>query len=118
MGLPLRIAQVLPALEFEARKDAAQMVGAVLRLDNGGDCPGTQYLQANPQLLTVLFEGYIPCAKPLPWTCMLGCSIFCEGKHVRQQHVPQRPLVCCSALRAARSTRRQTIAPTCWMGAP
>ena len=59
MGLPLRIAQVLPALEFEARKDAAQMVGAVLRLDNGGDCPGTQYLLQHPQLLTVLFEGCV-----------------------------------------------------------
>ena len=59
MGLPLRVAQVLPSLEFEARKDAAQMVGAVLRLDNGGDCPGTQYLLQHPQLLTVLFEGCV-----------------------------------------------------------
>ncbi len=69
MGLPLRIAQVLPALEFEARKDAAQMVGAVLRLDNGGDCPGTQYLLHHPQLLTVLFEGCAHLRKPLGHSC-------------------------------------------------
>ena len=69
MGLPLRVAQVLPALEFEARKDAAQMVGAVLRLDNGGDCPGMQYLLHHPQLLTVLFEGCVLLDKLVGHVC-------------------------------------------------
>ncbi len=82
MGLPLRIAQVLPALEFEARKDAAQMVGAVLRLDNGGDCPGTQYMLAHPQLLTVLFEGYSFCANlPPAHACMHEYLVKAQPEH-------------------------------------
>ena len=80
----MRIAQVLPALEFEARKDAAQMVGAVLRLDNGGDCPGTQYLLSHPQLLTVLFEGCVSCTtlSALKHTCVFAVSLLTASKVV------------------------------------
>lgn len=58
VGLPTAVAQALPFLEFEARKDAAQVVGAVIRLDSGGECPGAAYVLENPGLLIVLFDGY------------------------------------------------------------
>mmetsp|Transcript_11561 Transcript_11561/g.34696 ORF Transcript_11561/g.34696 Transcript_11561/m.34696 type:complete len:336 (+) Transcript_11561:410-1417(+) len=50
--------RALPNLEFEARKDAAQVIGAIVRLDNGGDVPGIKYVTETPELLTALFDGY------------------------------------------------------------
>lgn len=58
VGLPLAVARALLLLEFEARKDAAQVVGAVVRLDSSGDSPGALYIQQNPELLDLLFDGY------------------------------------------------------------
>lgn len=49
--------RALPNLEFEARKDAAQVIGAIVRLDNGGDVPGIKYVTETPELLTALFDG-------------------------------------------------------------
>ena len=56
-GFPVAAVAALPYLEFEARKDAAQLVGAIVRLDNGGDKPGERYVLEHPQLITLLFDG-------------------------------------------------------------
>ena len=54
---PISAVLALPNLEFEARKDAAQVIGAIVRLDNGGDVPGVQYVVEKPKLLESLFLG-------------------------------------------------------------
>lgn len=58
LDFPMTAIAVLPLLEFEARKDAAQLLGAVVRLDNSGDTPGVRYVHENPKLIDLLFEGY------------------------------------------------------------
>jgi calcium binding protein 39 len=58
LNFPLSAVNALPVLEFEARKDAAQLIGAIVRLDNSGDRPGERYVIENPQLLDLLFDGY------------------------------------------------------------
>lgn len=59
-GFPVAAVAALPYLEFEARKDAAQLIGAIVRLDNGGDKPGERYALEHPQLITLLFDGCGP----------------------------------------------------------
>lgn len=56
--LPLLLASKLGLLEFEAKKDAAQIFGFLVRLDNGGDKPGVRFVQNNPTMLDMLFRGY------------------------------------------------------------
>ncbi|KAL3134008.1 hypothetical protein ABBQ32_008447 [Trebouxia sp. C0010 RCD-2024] len=58
MDLPLLLASKLGLLEFEAKKDAAQIFGFLVRLDNGGDKPGVRFVQQNPDMLDMLFKGY------------------------------------------------------------
>lgn len=55
---PISAVLALPNLEFEARKDAAQVIGAIVRLDNGGDVPGVHYVVEKPKLLESLVDGY------------------------------------------------------------
>lgn len=57
-NLPKLAVRALPALEFEARKDTAQLLGAIIRLDCNGNMPGVKYVQKNPDLLDLLFDGY------------------------------------------------------------
>eukprot|EP00878_Enallax_costatus_P029750 GHUV01032296.1.p1 GENE.GHUV01032296.1~~GHUV01032296.1.p1 ORF type:complete len:165 (+),score=34.65 GHUV01032296.1:186-680(+) len=46
-------------LEFETRKDAAQVFGAIVRIKDQDDkCPGAIYVQQHPEILNMLFEGY------------------------------------------------------------
>lgn len=47
-------------LEFEARKDAAQVFGAIVRIrDDAAEpaCPGAQYVLHHQDILRILFEG-------------------------------------------------------------
>lgn len=54
----LLVVQRLSILGFEARKDAAQVFGAVVRIKDQDDrCPGAFYVQRNPQIMDILFEG-------------------------------------------------------------
>lgn len=55
--LPLLLAAKLGLLEFEAKKDAAQIFGFLVRLDNGGDKPGVRFVHDNPDMLEMLFKG-------------------------------------------------------------
>ncbi len=57
LNFPMSAVSALPVLEFEARKDAAQLIGAIVRLDNSGDRPGERYVLENPQLLDLLLDG-------------------------------------------------------------
>lgn len=56
--LPLLLAQKIVLLDFEARKDSAQVFGFLVRLDNGGDKPGVEYVTQHPDVLSTLFRGY------------------------------------------------------------
>lgn len=55
--MPLLLASKLGLLEFEAKKDAAQIFGFLVRLDNGGDKPGVRFVQNNSDMLDMLFKG-------------------------------------------------------------
>ena len=57
----------LPSLDFEARKDAAQVFGAVVRIRDaaGQECPGAGYVREHAQILDMLFDG-----------CVGGCGCF------------------------------------------
>lgn len=49
----------LPLLDFETRKDAAQVFGAVVRIRDTDDrCPGSAYVEQHPDIMEVLFDGY------------------------------------------------------------
>ncbi|PNH12115.1 Degreening-related dee76 protein [Tetrabaena socialis] len=53
------IVKHLAELEFESRKDAAQVFGAIVRIkDNEERGPGASYVVAHPELPTLLFRGY------------------------------------------------------------
>ncbi|GBF91646.1 hypothetical protein Rsub_03950 [Raphidocelis subcapitata] len=57
----------LPLLDFERRKDAAQVFGAVVRIRDGEDrCPGALFVQQHPSILETLFEGVV-LASPILW---------------------------------------------------
>lgn len=64
-SLPDRLIAKLPALDFEARKDAASVCGAVFRMQapaadgSGGEgSPGADHLLSRPGLLEALLDGY------------------------------------------------------------
>lgn len=49
----------LNVLEFETRKDAAQVFGATVRIrDENDKCPGANYVNEHAQILEQLFAGY------------------------------------------------------------
>jgi len=53
------IVDCLGMLDFETRKDAAQIFGAIMRLeDESGHCPGKDYVQSHPDVLPTLFDGF------------------------------------------------------------
>lgn len=58
LNLPMLLCQKLALLDFEARKDAAQVCGAIFRMDSNGDGPGTRYVHEHPEVLFTLFRGY------------------------------------------------------------
>ncbi len=47
----------LSALDFEARKDAAQIFGATIRIRDGERSPGAQYVFEHPYIMSKLFSG-------------------------------------------------------------
>lgn len=48
----------LHQLDFEARKDTAQVYGALVRIKDANDnMPGAAYVRAHPELLDTLFNG-------------------------------------------------------------
>lgn len=52
------IVKNLADLEFESRKDAAQVFGAIIRIkDNDERGPGAAYVLAHPEIPTLLFVG-------------------------------------------------------------
>ena len=63
-NLPDKLVAKLPALDFEARKDAAAVCGAVFRMQQHNDetgafeTPGADHLLSRPQLLEKLIDGY------------------------------------------------------------
>lgn len=82
LNFPLSAVAALPVLEFEARKDAAQLIGAIVRLDNSGDRPGERYVLENPQLLDLLFDG---CARGLQHDLLSSC-LCCVSNRLQMQH--------------------------------
>lgn len=56
--MPILAVHALPSLDFEARKDAAQLLGAIVRLECDGNMPGAVYVRNHPELLQLLFDGY------------------------------------------------------------
>lgn len=57
-NLYLSICKHLGELEFESRKDAAQIFGALLRLKNEeGASPMAEYVEENSTILKMLFRG-------------------------------------------------------------
>jgi calcium binding protein 39 len=56
------IVLVLDQLEFEVRKDAAQVFGAIVRIKEGPDelCPGAAYVAAREAILEKLIDGCVP----------------------------------------------------------
>ncbi|KAK9814446.1 hypothetical protein WJX72_006019 [[Myrmecia] bisecta] len=56
--LPYLLVQKLALLEFEARKDAAAVVGGIIRMDTQGDAPGVRFVHEHPDMLNILFSGY------------------------------------------------------------
>lgn len=48
----------LGMLDFETRKDVAQIFGAIMRIEDNGVYPGLNYLIAHPNAVQFLFEGY------------------------------------------------------------
>ena len=49
----------LPMLEFESRKDVAQIFGTIMRIvDDDGSMPGLDYLDKHLEILDTLFAGY------------------------------------------------------------
>lgn len=58
----LLLVENLVHLEFEARKDAAQVFGAIVRIrDDAMDpaCPGALYVLRHQSILRILFEGWV-----------------------------------------------------------
>lgn len=56
----LLLVENLVHLEFEARKDAAQVFGAIVRIrdeEATPPCPGAQYVLQHQNILRMLFEG-------------------------------------------------------------
>lgn len=47
----------LGVLHFEARKDAAQLFGAIVRLENKEEQPGAAYVAGQPEVMEMLFNG-------------------------------------------------------------
>lgn len=66
----LLLVRNLPQLDFETRKDAAQVFGAVVRIraerPAPDRAPGARYVEAHPEILTLLFKGCVPGARPGP----------------------------------------------------
>eukprot|EP00879_Flechtneria_rotunda_P011050 GHRR01011546.1.p1 GENE.GHRR01011546.1~~GHRR01011546.1.p1 ORF type:complete len:242 (+),score=4.26 GHRR01011546.1:71-796(+) len=55
----LLLVKCIPLLDFETRKDASQVFGAIVRIkDHDDKCPGAQYVQEHQEILDVLFTGY------------------------------------------------------------
>ncbi|PNW70198.1 hypothetical protein CHLRE_17g709950v5 [Chlamydomonas reinhardtii] len=66
------IVKNLADLEFESRKDAAQVFGAIIRIkDNDERGPGAAYVLAHPEIPTLLFVGYDEAAIALNCGAML-----------------------------------------------
>lgn len=58
-GLLLGVCQYLGELEFESRKDAALVVGALVRVNDDEDrFPAVEYVKQHPVILECLFNGY------------------------------------------------------------
>ena len=54
----------LGELDFETRKDAAQVFGATVRIrDNDDRCPGAAYVKTRPYIMDKLFQGCVPHAR-------------------------------------------------------
>lgn len=54
----LMVVQQLTVLGFEARKDAAQVFGAVVRIKDQNDaCPGARHVEGHLDILQMLFQG-------------------------------------------------------------
>ncbi|CAL5226800.1 g9661 [Coccomyxa viridis] len=58
VGLPLVLAHKLNLLDFETRKDAAQVCGCIFRMDSNADGPGVRFVHEHPEILDILFQGY------------------------------------------------------------
>lgn len=58
-NLLLLLVRRLSQFEFEARKDAAQVFGALARIRESDEkCCGSMYIQHHPEVLDMLFAGY------------------------------------------------------------
>ena len=70
----------LALLDFEARKDAAQVFGAIVRIRDADDrCPGAAYVEQHFDVVEALFDGYADPAVALNCGSMLRDCIRDEG---------------------------------------
>lgn len=54
----LLLVRNIALLDFETRKDAAQVFGAIVRIkDHEDKCPGAVYVQRHQEILNTLFAG-------------------------------------------------------------
>ena len=58
LGIPMLISARLGSLEFETRKDASVLFGAVLRFQLNGTHPGAEFVKQHQQLLSLLLHSY------------------------------------------------------------
>lgn len=79
-GLLLGLCQNLVEIEFESRKDAALVVGALVRVNDDADqYPAVDYLADHSIILKRLFEGYKDCTIALSCGSMLrDCIRHCS----------------------------------------
>lgn len=58
-GLVSKMIDSLPLIEFESRKDVAQIFSTIMRIvEDDGSMPGLDYLDKHLELLDTLFDGY------------------------------------------------------------
>lgn len=57
-NLPSLLIKHLKELDFESRKDAAQVFGAIVRIKDADDkCPGAEYVMQHLEIIDTLFAG-------------------------------------------------------------
>ena len=52
-----QVVQKLALLDFESRKGAAQVCGAIVRMEAQGEYPGVRYIHEHPDIIPTLFAG-------------------------------------------------------------
>ncbi len=94
------IVKQMVVLEFESRKDAAQVFGALVRIKGNNDerGPGIIYVQKHPEIPTLLFNGWVLPPPPGPQRCtppVAHCCCWCCGAGTTSPPSPSTAEPCC-----------------------